>query len=135
MNADIINSSGKMLLLDKLLQRLFADGHKVLLFSQCKSSITFPPRMFSALYILVTSMLDIVEDWANEFKGWLTCRIDGSTKQEDRKKLLKEFNEETGPNSPHLFLLSTRAGGVGINLTGVIFFPALFDYHERLKWS
>lgn len=51
-NEDLINASGKMLMLNQLLTALFAKGHKVLLFSQ------------------FTSMLDIVQDWAQEYKGW-----------------------------------------------------------------
>ena len=78
-------------------------------------------------------MLDIIQDWAAEYKGWNICRIDGNTKQVDRREQMREFNEETGPKgefcrrlhsaimltrnvAPNLFLLSTRAGGVGINL-------------------
>ncbi|GAA95992.1 uncharacterized protein L969DRAFT_96725 [Mixia osmundae IAM 14324] len=99
-NEDLINASGKMLLLNTLLDELFSRNHKVLLFSQ------------------FTSMLDIIEDWAAEYKGWKVCRIDGSTKQDDRRQQMKDFNEGTGPDSPKLFLLSTRAGGVGITLTG-----------------
>lgn len=51
-NEDLINASGKMLMLNQLLTALFDKGHKVLLFSQ------------------FTSMLDIVQDWAQEYKGW-----------------------------------------------------------------
>lgn len=96
----IVTSSGKMMLLDRLLTELVRTGHKCLVFSQ------------------FTSQLDIIEDWAEEFKGWRTMRIDGLTKQDERRSQLKEFNEEKGPDSCHLFLLSTRSGGVGINLTG-----------------
>lgn len=66
-----------------------------------------------------TTMLDIIEDWATEFKGWSLCRIDGSTKPLDRRDEMKRFQEASDgdPNSPRLFLLSTRAGGLGINLT------------------
>lgn len=104
---ELVNQSGKMLLLNRLLDALFAKGHKVLLFSQ------------------FTTMLDVVEDWATLFKGFKVCRIDGSTKQEDRRLQMDEFNNSTGPDAPNLFLLSTRAGGLGINLVAadtVIFF-------------
>jgi superfamily II DNA/RNA helicase len=98
MNEDLVNASGKMLMLNKLLTELFARGHKVLLFSQ------------------FTSMLDIIQDWAEEYKQWPVCRIDGSTKQDDRRAQMKAFNDDKSTDAPNLFLLSTRAGGVGINL-------------------
>lgn len=63
----IVTSSGKMMLLDKLLGELFKTGHKVLVYSQ------------------FTTQLDIIEDWAVEWKGWKICRIDGRTPQEDRR--------------------------------------------------
>lgn len=63
----IVTSSGKMMLLDKLLGELFKTGHKVLVYSQ------------------FTTQLDIIEDWAVEWKGWKICRIDGKTSQVDRR--------------------------------------------------
>ncbi|ORZ15715.1 SNF2 family N-terminal domain-domain-containing protein [Absidia repens] len=98
MDNDLAAQSGKVLLLDRLLTSLFDRGHKVLVFSQ------------------MTKMLDILEDWATELKNWPICRLDGSVSQESRRQQIDEFND---PNSPiKLFLLSTRAGGLGINLTG-----------------
>jgi len=64
---ELVTSSGKMMLLDRLLSALFDRDHKVLLFSQ------------------FTTMLDIIEEWAIEIRGWKVCRIDGSVKQEDRR--------------------------------------------------
>ncbi|KAG0372653.1 hypothetical protein BGX24_012763 [Mortierella sp. AD032] len=93
---DLLNSSGKMLVLNRLLDALFARGHKVLIFSQ------------------FTTMLDIIEDWAVTYKKWQCCRIDGNVKQEDRRRQIADFN--TNP-ALKLFLLSTRSGGLGINLT------------------
>ncbi len=59
----------------------------------------------------------VQEDWATGFKGLKICRIDGMTKQEDRRAQMKEFNEGgDSPDATKLFLLSTRAGGLGINL-------------------
>lgn len=128
-----------MLLLDRLLVELFTRGHKVLLFSQ------------------FTSMLDVIEDWAEEYKGWPVyvfpcvksknalsiihtivhrCRIDGSTKQADRRQQMKDFNEKKGLDAPNLFLLSTRAGGVGINLVAadtVIIFDSDFNPQQDLQ--
>lgn len=91
----IVTASGKMLLLDRLLPELFERGHKVLIFSQFKTQ------------------LDILHDYCAELRGWNVCRIDGGVAQEDRRQQIKEFNED--PDFK-IFLLSTRAGGQGINL-------------------
>ncbi|KAG8882188.1 hypothetical protein FRB97_008597 [Tulasnella sp. 331] len=113
---DLINASGKMLLLNRLLDTLFARGHKVLIFSQ------------------FTSMLDIIEEWAEDLKGWRVFRIDGSTKHEDRRDQMKEFNEAgESKDACRLFLLSTRAGGLGINLIAadtVIFYDS--DWNPQM---
>jgi len=95
-DSNIVNVSGKMLVLERLLPRLFKDNHKVLLFSQ------------------FTTMLDIIEDWASQLHGWEFCRIDGSVGQDERQRQINAFNTD---NDIKLFLLSTRAGGLGINLT------------------
>ncbi|TGJ64355.1 hypothetical protein EYR41_010416 [Orbilia oligospora] len=92
----IVTESGKMMLLDRLVPELFNRGHKVLIFSQFKVQ------------------LDIIQEWATTLRGWNCCRIDGSVKQEDRRSLIKSFNSDSDYK---LFLLSTRAGGLGINLT------------------
>ncbi|KAF7329504.1 SNF2 family DNA-dependent ATPase [Mycena kentingensis (nom. inval.)] len=105
---DLLGASGKMLLLDRLLGELFRRGHKVLLFSQ------------------FTTMLDIIEDWAVDMKGWTICRIDGSTPPLERRDQMDIFqNGGDKPGAPKLFLLSTRSGGLGVNLTAadtVIFY-------------
>jgi len=91
----LFNVTGKMRLLDKLLIKLKETGSRVLIFSQ------------------MTRMLDILEDYM-AIKGYLYNRIDGSTKGDDRDAAMDEFN---APGSPKFcFLLSTRAGGLGINL-------------------
>lgn len=59
-------------------------------------------------------MLDIIEDYLN-FKEFEYCRIDGSTFLEEREKQIQDFSEEG--SKKFVFLLSTRAGGLGINLT------------------
>ncbi|KAF7290807.1 SNF2 family DNA-dependent ATPase [Mycena indigotica] len=104
----LLNASGKMLLLDRLLGELFRRGHKVLLFSQ------------------FTTMLDILEDWAVDMKGWKICRIDGDTPPLERRDQMDIFqNGGDAPDAPKLFLLSTRSGGLGVNLTAadtVIFY-------------
>ncbi|KAI8049215.1 SNF2 family N-terminal domain-containing protein [Syncephalis plumigaleata] len=98
MAKSIVSASGKMRLLDQLLPALFARGHRVLIFSQ------------------MTRMLDIIEIWITEVKKWNTFRIDGGVKQEERRRMIAEFNGDKSMKYP-VFLLSTRAGGLGINLT------------------
>ncbi|KAJ1555765.1 hypothetical protein HK405_013437 [Cladochytrium tenue] len=93
---DIVASSGKMVLLERLLPELLRCGHKVLVFSQ------------------MTRVLDLLADWFEFIKGWPFFRLDGNVAIEDRKEQIALFNQADGPK---LFLLSTRAGGLGINLT------------------
>lgn len=51
------------------------------------------------------------------FKGFKICRIDGSTSQESRREQMNTFNNGgDSPDATKLFLLSTRAGGLGVNL-------------------
>jgi SWI/SNF-related matrix-associated actin-dependent regulator of chromatin subfamily A member 5 len=86
---------GKMVLLDKLLLRLLAKGNRVLIFSQ------------------MTRMLDILEDYVVA-RNFNYCRIDGNTTYEEREDRIQDYN---APGSDKfIFLLSTRAGGLGINL-------------------
>ncbi|KAJ4791300.1 chromatin remodeling 1 [Rhynchospora pubera] len=87
---------GKFQLLDRLLSLLLAQKHKVLIFSQW------------------TKVLDLMEYYLAE-KNFEVCRIDGSVKLDERKRQIEAFNE-MGSNL-NIFLLSTRAGGLGINLT------------------
>lgn len=91
----LVENCGKMVLLDKLLTRLKERGHRVLLFTQ------------------MTRILDIMEDYL-VMRHFSYCRIDGNTSYEDREGYIDTFN---APDSDKfLFLLSTRAGGLGINL-------------------
>ncbi|GAV73156.1 SNF2_N domain-containing protein/Helicase_C domain-containing protein/HAND domain-containing protein/SLIDE domain-containing protein [Cephalotus follicularis] len=91
----LITNAGKMVLLDKLLPKLKERDSRVLIFSQ------------------MTRLLDILEDYLM-FRGYLYCRIDGNTGGEDRDASIENFNK---PGSEKfVFLLSTRAGGLGINL-------------------
>merc|ERR1719491_1631345 len=84
-----------MVLLDKLLVRLQERGSRVLMFTQ------------------MTRVLDILEDFM-VMRRYQYCRIDGNTTHEDREQSIDVFIE---PNSPKFcFILSTRAGGLGINL-------------------
>lgn len=111
----IVTSSGKMLLLDRLLPALFKDDHKVLIFSQ------------------FTTQLDILEDYCSELRGWTVCRIDGSVSQESRREQIAAFNKDP---EYKIFLLSTRAGGQGINLASadtVILFDSDFNPQQDLQ--
>ncbi|KAF4121057.1 SWI/SNF-related matrix-associated actin-dependent regulator of chromatin subfamily A member 5 [Geosmithia morbida] len=92
----LIYNSGKMAVLDKLLARMKKQGSRVLIFSQ------------------MSRLLDILEDYC-VFREYKYCRIDGSTAHEDRIAAIDEYNK---PGSEKfVFLLTTRAGGLGINLT------------------
>ncbi|KAJ1679398.1 chromatin remodeling complex Adenosinetriphosphatase, partial [Spiromyces aspiralis] len=91
----LVYNSGKMKVLDKLLRKLQAQGSRVLIFSQ------------------MSRMLDILEDYCM-FRGYGYCRIDGGTNHEDRVTAIDDYNR---PGSDKfIFLLTTRAGGLGINL-------------------
>ena len=89
----IVNNSGKMIVLDKLLKKLKREGHRVLIFSQ------------------MTSMLDILQDYMH-FRKWNYERLDGSVRGEERWEAISNFSD----SEVFAFLLSTRAGGVGLNL-------------------
>lgn len=91
----LIQNCGKLSLLDRLLPRQKAAGDRVLIFSQ------------------MTRVLDILEDYCT-MRQYEFCRIDGSTDGEWRDEQIAEFNREG--STKFIFLLSTRAGGLGINL-------------------
>lgn len=92
----LVFNSGKMIILDKMLKKFKAEGSRVLIFSQ------------------MSRLLDILEDYCY-FREYEYCRIDGSTSHEDRIDAIDEYNS---PDSEKfIFLLTTRAGGLGINLT------------------
>ncbi|KAI8853555.1 SNF2 family N-terminal domain-containing protein [Chytridium lagenaria] len=91
----MIANAGKMVLLDKLLARLQEGGHRVLIFSQ------------------MVRMLDILSDYL-VLRGYQHQRLDGSTNGEARKRAMDHFNAEGSQD--FVFILSTRAGGLGLNL-------------------
>lgn len=100
-----VTDSGKLARLDQLLRELKEGGHRVL------------------LYFQMTRMIDLMEEYLT-YRNYKYCRLDGSTKLEDRRDTVAAFQ-----NSPEIFifLLSTRAGGLGINLTSadtVIFYDS-----------
>ncbi|XP_060040755.1 probable global transcription activator SNF2L1 [Erinaceus europaeus] len=103
----IVSNSGKMVVLDKLLSKLKEQGSRVLIFSQ------------------MTRLLDILEDYCM-WRGYEYCRLDGQTPHEERedkflgvellgqREAIEAFNASN--SSKFIFMLSTRAGGLGINL-------------------
>lgn len=96
---------GKLQSLDVLLRQLKKEGHRALIFTQ------------------MTKMLDILEEFVN-LHGYTYLRLDGTVQVEQRQKMMERFNND---NRVFLFILSTRAGGLGINLTGadtVIFYDS-----------
>ncbi|KAF2716945.1 SNF2 family DNA-dependent ATPase domain-containing protein [Polychaeton citri CBS 116435] len=100
-----VTDSGKLAQLDRLLRELKEGGHRVL------------------LYFQMTRMIDLMEEYLT-YRNYKYCRLDGSTKLEDRRDTVAAFQ-----SSPDIFvfLLSTRAGGLGINLTSadtVIFYDS-----------
>ncbi|KAJ9109046.1 hypothetical protein QFC21_000372 [Naganishia friedmannii] len=91
----LIDNAGKMIILDKLLKNMKEKGSRVLIFSQ------------------MSRVLDILEDYCL-FRGYKYCRIDGGTDHESRTRAIDDYNS---PDSDKfIFLLTTRAGGLGINL-------------------
>ena len=100
-----VTDCGKLAKLDQLLGELKAGGHRVL------------------LYFQMTRMIDLMEEYLT-YRNYKYCRLDGSTKLEDRRDTVHDFQTR---NDIFIFLLSTRAGGLGINLTAadtVIFYDS-----------
>ncbi|KAL1297978.1 hypothetical protein AAFC00_006485 [Neodothiora populina] len=112
----LITESGKMMLLDRLLPELLEKGHKVLIFSQFKTQ------------------LDLLETYCRVLKDYPCCRIDGSIPQSERQEQILAFNS---PDSDtNVFLLSTRAGGQGINLASadtVLLFDSDWNPQQDLQ--
>jgi DNA helicase INO80 len=100
-----VTDSGKLAQLDALLKQLKVGDHRVL------------------LYFQMTRMIDLMEEYLT-YRNYKYCRLDGSTKLEDRRDTVADFQSDP---SIFVFLLSTRAGGLGINLTSadtVIFYDS-----------
>jgi DNA helicase INO80 len=100
-----VTDSGKLARLDALLKQLKANDHRVL------------------LYFQMTRMIDLMEEYLT-YRNYKFVRLDGSTKLEDRRDTVADFQSD---RSIFVFLLSTRAGGLGINLTSadtVIFYDS-----------
>ncbi|KAF4417734.1 component of SWI SNF global transcription activator complex [Fusarium acutatum] len=108
-------TAGKFELLDRILPKYQATGHRVLMFFQ------------------MTAIMDIMEDYLR-YKRFEYLRLDGTTKSDERSDLLREFN---APDSKYfMFLLSTRAGGLGLNLQTadtVIIYDSDWNPHQDLQ--
>ena len=99
----LVSDSGKLHVLDGLLDKLKSEGHRVLIYSQ------------------MTKMIDLLEEYMWHRKHTF-MRLDGSSKISERRDMVADFQERS---DIFVFLLSTRAGGLGINLTAadtVIFY-------------
>jgi superfamily II DNA or RNA helicase len=111
----MIESSGKLVLLDKLLPRLYAEGHKVLIFSQ------------------MVKVLNLLEDYLR-YKNYSFERLDGSTRSIDRHSAVERFCRAS--LKKFIMLLSTKAGGLGLNLTSadtVIIFDSDWNPHNDIQ--
>lgn len=108
-------TAGKFELLDRIMPKFQATGHRILMFFQ------------------MTQIMNIMEDFLR-LRGIKYLRLDGSTKADDRSELLRLFN---APDSPYdVFLLSTRAGGLGLNLQTadtVIIYDSDWNPHQDLQ--
>ena len=108
-------TAGKFELLDRILPKYQATGHRVLMFFQ------------------MTAIMDIMEDYLR-YKKFEFLRLDGTTKSDERSDLLRDFN---APDSKYfMFLLSTRAGGLGLNLQTadtVIIYDSDWNPHQDLQ--
>ncbi|KMV65371.1 DNA/RNA helicase [Encephalitozoon cuniculi EcunIII-L] len=99
-----ISDSGKLVVLDELLPKLKAEGHRLL------------------MYFQMTRMIDLIEDYLVR-KGYTYLRLDGSLKASARAEVIRDWQA----SDKFIFLLSTRAGGLGINLTAadtVVFYDS-----------
>ncbi|KAI4337260.1 hypothetical protein L6164_015699 [Bauhinia variegata] len=114
-NKQLLESSGKLQLLDKMMVKLKEQGHRVLIYSQFQH------------------MLDLLEDYCT-YKNWHYERIDGKVGGAERQVRIDRFNAKN--SSRFCFLLSTRAGGLGINLATadtVIIYDSDWNPHADLQ--
>ncbi|XP_019437785.1 PREDICTED: CHD3-type chromatin-remodeling factor PICKLE-like isoform X2 [Lupinus angustifolius] len=111
----LLETSGKLQLLDKMMVKLKEQGHRVLIYSQFQH------------------MLDLLEDYCS-YKNWHYERIDGKVAGAERQIRIDRFNAKN--SSRFCFLLSTRAGGLGINLATadtVIIYDSDWNPHADLQ--
>ncbi|KAJ3241101.1 hypothetical protein HDU81_001887 [Chytriomyces hyalinus] len=114
-HARLIETSGKLALLHRLLHSLYKDNHRVLIFSQ------------------FTAVLDVLEDYLRG-EEWGYCRLDGKMGADAKMREIDEFNSEGSDR--FVFLLSTRSGGQGINLASadtIIIYDVDFNPHQDIQ--
>ena len=112
---ELIQQSNKVKFLDRILPRLLDMKHKMLIFSQ------------------FTMMLDLIQRYL-QGRGWSFERLDGTTSIMERQRIIDTFNKDECRSQ--IFLLSTRAGGLGINLTSadtIIFTDSDFNPYRDLQ--
>lgn len=112
---NLVRVCGKFELLDRILPKMKVTGHRILMFFQ------------------MTQIMDIMEDYLR-YKSFSYLRLDGNTKADDRTMMLNTFNSKADP--PFIFLLSTRAGGLGLNLQTadtVIIYDSDWNPHQDLQ--
>jgi len=112
---DIFRASGKFELLDRIFPKMKRSGHRILLFCQ------------------MTQLMTILEDFLS-WRGYKYLRLDGTTKSEERGEMLSQFNAKG--SEYFIFLLSTRAGGLGLNLQTadtVVIFDSDWNPHQDLQ--
>ena len=110
---NLIRSSGKLILLDKLLVKLKERGHRVLIFSQMVRMLDI---LADCIIFIIIFYFIIIFDWEDmRARGFQMQRLDGSMGREKRQQAMDHFNADS--SSDFCFLLSTRAGGLGINVS------------------
>jgi len=112
---DLFRSCGKFELLDRILPKLKVKGHRVLMFCQ------------------MTALMTVLEDYF-AYAGHKYLRLDGGTKCDDRGAMLKQYNAKG--SEYFVFLLSTRAGGLGLNLQSadtVIIYDSDWNPHQDIQ--
>ncbi|CBZ50516.1 snf2 family N-terminal domain-containing protein, related [Neospora caninum Liverpool] len=115
LNEDLVRVAGKFECLDRMLPKLLHFKHKVLIFSQ------------------MTQVLDLMAEYMH-LRGYKFARLDGSVGLTERKERMAEFNNAEVDTM--IFMLSTRAGGLGLNLQAadtVILFDSDFNPHQDLQ--
>ncbi|KFG43896.1 putative SWI2/SNF2 Brahma-like, partial [Toxoplasma gondii p89] len=114
-NEDLVRVAGKFECLDRMLPKLLHFKHKVLIFSQ------------------MTQVLDLMAEYMH-LRGYKYARLDGSVGLTERKERMEEFNNAEVDTM--IFMLSTRAGGLGLNLQAadtVVLFDSDFNPHQDLQ--
>ncbi|XP_046726872.1 helicase ARIP4-like isoform X1 [Silurus meridionalis] len=122
----ILENSAKMVLFFHIVEESVKSGEKVLVFSQSLSTLTVIEEFLGKRTMPDYSGNGVKQTWVRNVNYY---RLDGSTSVSERERLINQFNDMTN-NSSWLFLLSTRAGCLGVNLIGasrVVVFDASWN--------